>query len=104
MPTEKKTDATRFLEKLMGGALTFGAMIESTRICDEITQVELARRMGISKSYLCDLEKGRKFPSLEMAAKFGKVLGYAPAYFVQMAITEQIRKAGLKLTVEIKAA
>lgn len=56
MTTKKKGSARKYLEKLRGEPLTFGRMIKSMRQCDELTQVELAEKMGISKAYLCDIE------------------------------------------------
>jgi transcriptional regulator with XRE-family HTH domain len=40
-------------------------------------QPELAKKLGISKSHLNDIEKGRKAVSPERAARFAKILGYA---------------------------
>jgi transcriptional regulator with XRE-family HTH domain len=101
---KKKSDAMKFLEKLNGGPLTFGSMIESIRQCDEISQVDLAKRMSLSRAYLCDIEKGRRPVSPERAAEFAKVLGYSVAQFVATAIGDQLRHAGLKFTVDLKAA
>jgi DNA-binding XRE family transcriptional regulator len=35
-------------------------MIASVHLADEIPQAELARRLGISRANLCDIEKGRR--------------------------------------------
>lgn len=94
----------KFLEKLNGGPLTFGRMIESLRQCDEISQVDLAKRVKISRAQLCDIEKGRRLVSPERAAQFAKVMGYSAAQFVATAIGDQLRQAGLKFSVELKAA
>ena len=99
-----KSDAIKFLEGLRGGPLTFGRMIESFRKCDELTQEQLAHKMGISKAHLCDIEKGRRMVSPERAAKFAKVMGYLMEQFVAVAIEDQLRKAGLPMKVLLKAA
>jgi transcriptional regulator with XRE-family HTH domain len=101
---KKKSEAVKFLEKLRGGALTFGRMIESFRHCDDISQVKLAKKMKISKAHLCDIEKGRRFVSPERAAQFAKVMGYSEVQFVSLAIADQLRLAGLNYSVELKAA
>jgi len=62
--TIKKSSAVKILEKIRGGPLTFGRMIESIRKADEISQVELAKKMQISKAHLCDIEKGRRAVTL----------------------------------------
>jgi transcriptional regulator with XRE-family HTH domain len=102
MSTKKKSNAMKFLDQLRGGPLTFGGLIESLRTTDEISQVVLAKKLGISKAHLCDIEKGRRPVSAERAAKFAEVLGYPKDYFVSVAIQEQLDRAklGLKITVE----
>ena len=100
----QKSNAVKFLEGLRGGPLTFGRMIESFRKCDEVTQEQLAHKMGISKAHLCDIEKGRRMVSPERAAKFARVMGYMMEQFVAVAIEDQLRKAGLKMKVLLKAA
>lgn len=100
----KMSAARKYLQKLRGRPLTFGKMIESLRKSDEISQVELAQKMDFSKAQLCDIEKGRRSVNPETAARFAKVLGYSVNQFVSVAIEDQLRKAGLKLKVELKAA
>ena len=74
MSTKKKSDAIQFLESLVG-ELTFGGLIEAMRQAEEMSQVDFAKKLGISKQHLCDIEKGRKFVSPERAAKFAKDTG-----------------------------
>lgn len=104
MNTKGSVEAEKYLDKLRGGPLTFGQLVESHRLCDEISQAELARRMGISRSQLCDIEKGRKLVSAVRAAQFARVLGYPVTVFVAAAIEDQLRRAGLKLKVSLEAA
>ena len=100
----KKSDAIGFLESLTKGPITFGGLIEAIRQGEEMTQPEFARRLGISKSHLNDIEKGRKAVSPERAAKFAKVLGYSKERFVALSLQAQVDSAGLKLRVDVKAA
>jgi putative transcriptional regulator len=41
----------------------------------DMTQAELARKLGISASYLNRIEKGTKTPSLRLAIRIAHVLG-----------------------------
>ncbi len=41
----------------------------------EMTQEELARRAGLSKGAVCDIELGRRKPSLESAKMLAAVFG-----------------------------
>jgi antitoxin HigA-1 len=104
MRISTKSEAVRFLEKLNAGPLTFGQMIESIRLCDEISQVDLAKKMKISRAHLCDIEKGRRTVSAERAAQFARVLGYSVNQFVATALEDQLRKAGLNVRVRLDAA
>jgi transcriptional regulator with XRE-family HTH domain len=92
------------LERLNSGPITFGQLIEAHRSCDEISQAELARRMGMSRAQVCDIEKGRRMVSAERAAQFAKALGYSVPAFVERALEDQLRKSGLKMRVRLEAA
>jgi len=102
-PSEGRVDAMELLESLYG-PVTLGGMIWSLRECDEISQAEFARRLGVSRSHLCDIEKGRKVVSPERAAAWAKVLGFPPTVFVKLALQEQLDRAGVKMNVEVEAA
>lgn len=100
----KKSDAVKLLEKLSGGPLTLGGLIESIRLSDEIRQVKFAEKLGISKSHLCDIEKGRKPVSALRAAGFAKILGYSPEQFVRLALQDEISRSGLHLKITVEDA
>ncbi|OQX68426.1 MAG: hypothetical protein B6A08_10435 [Sorangiineae bacterium NIC37A_2] len=95
----KKSEAMRFLEGLLGGPLTFGAMVRSIRETDGLTQEEVAAKIGVSKHHLSDVEKGRRKVSMERAKRWAEALGYPPAYFVQVAAQEELDTLGVSLKV-----
>lgn len=104
MSTRKKTDAEKFLNKLTGEEnISFGRMIKSLRLSDNLSQVELARRMGKSKQYINDVESDRTVVSAPMAAMFAMVMGYSLPMFVSKALKEQLSKNGLPLEVHLTA-
>ena len=100
----KGSSAARFLEKLLGGPLTYGAALACVRGIEEASQVDFAKKLGISTAHLCDIEKGRRSVTAERAAIFAKRLGHPQAYWVKLAIQDQINRSGLKLIVEVTAA
>lgn len=100
----KKSDAKKYLESLRGGPLSFGKMVESLRVADEISQAALAKKMHISRAHLCDIEKGRRAVTVERAAQFAKIMGYSVNQFVAMALEDQLRKAGMKVKVHLDVA
>ena len=102
-PSEGSIDAVEFFESI-DGPVTLGGMLWSLRMCDEISQSEFARRLGVSRSHLCDVEKGRKLVSPERAAAWAKVLGFPETVFVKLALQEQLDRAGVKMNVQVEAA
>ena len=95
----KKT--LNFLDDLAGGPLTFGDAVRSARELVEMSQAELARRLGVGRQSVCDIEKGRALVSVEKAARFAKALSHNEAVFVRLALQDQVEKAGLKLKVSV---
>ena len=91
-------------ERLLGAPLSFGGALASIRRLSGLTQLELAKKLGVSKQHVCDLEKGRKLVSPEKAAKYAKVLRHPARTLVQLALQDQVRKAGLKFNVELRVA
>lgn len=69
-----------------------------------LTQAELARKLRVTRSCLCDLEKDRKTVSPSHAVQFAHALGSADRQYVRLAIQDALRHAGLSYTVEIRAA
>jgi transcriptional regulator with XRE-family HTH domain len=104
MSTRNKSATTKFLESVRGGPLTFGALLRSTRLCDEISQAELARLMHMSRAHICDIENNRRTVSIERASQFAKILGYSERQFVATVIEDQLRDAGMPFVVELKKA
>jgi len=102
MPKKTKS-AVEFLEGLVG-PLTLGKYINAIRVGDEETLDAFAKKLGISKAHLCDVEKDRRVVSAERAAKWAKVLGYSVSQFVGLALQAEVDAAGLKLKVNVEAA
>jgi transcriptional regulator with XRE-family HTH domain len=100
---QKKSAAVLFLESLVG-PLTFAKMIESIRVTDDYTLEAFAKKLGVSRAYVCDVEKGRRNVGLERAAEWGKRLGYSPEQFVRLALQAEIDRAKLNMRVTVEAA
>lgn len=90
-----------FLENLTGKKVTLGNTLWAIRECEKMTQVEMAKLLGISRQNLCDIEHGRRFVGPRMAATFSEKLGYSIGHFVQMALQDELRKAGLSFNVTL---
>ena len=104
MRTKKKSGTMKYLERVAGRPLTLGGLIESIRLGEEMSQTAFARKLGVSSSHLCDIEKGRKVVSPQRAARFARVLGRSPEQFVRLSLQELVDEAGLKMKVNVAAA
>jgi len=99
-----KSKTRKFLEKLTGGTLTIAKILKSTREAEELSQVEFAKMLGIPKQNLCDIEKGRRFISPNLAAKFANKLGYSQKQYIRIALQDLLIRHGLNYEVHITAA
>ena len=59
--------------------MRFADNIHRIRLKKQLSQKALARRVGISVSYVSMLERGQRSPPLETIEKVAKALGVTPA-------------------------
>lgn len=83
------------------GHISFGDMLRFFRESRELTQVEMAEMLSISKQDLCNIEKGRKLLSVERAVNFANALEMPPKTFAKYALQDQLIKAGINGEVKI---
>ncbi len=104
--TMKKSnaDTDQFMNSLMGKPMTFGMAVEALRLSAGFSQVAFAKKLGISRAQLCDIEKGRRPATIERAIKIAKTLGQPTGFFVKLALQAQLDEAGVELVVELRAA
>lgn len=91
-----------FLEGLAGGPLSLGRLLAAIRLGEDMTQASLAKRLGVSKAHLCDIEKDRRSVSPARASQWAKTLGYDPEQFIELALQGELFKCGLSYTVTVK--
>lgn len=102
----KKNEAVNALEatKEIWNNMTFGGLVHSLRVSDEITQIELAKRIGVSKQFLSDVEHNRKDVGIPFAKKISDALGYSIEPLIELLIRDQLRGQHLDYIVELKHA
>ncbi len=83
------------------GPLTFAKVLEAHRLGEEVSQREFSERLGISQQSLCDLEKGRKIPSPERAARIAKKLGEPADYWIKLSLQDILRSQDLDYEVSL---
>lgn len=94
-------DTLKNIEKVTGSKLTCGKLIWAIRQADEISQVEFANKLEISKQQLCDIENGRRHVSPKLAAKYAEILGYSKEQFIRLSLQDLVDREGLNVQVEI---
>jgi len=94
--------AKEYLEALIGKKPSFGDFILSIRQGEEMTQVDFARQLGISRQNLCDIEHNRRFVSPKMSAEFAEKLGYSKKQFVRLCLQDLLNRDGIPLLVELE--
>jgi putative transcriptional regulator len=98
-----KTTAEKQLEKLRGGPLTFGGMIKAYRMREDLTQEQLAEKLGIKKAHISNLENDRESVTVDIAIKYSKKLKEPVNMWVEIALQDILHKAGLKAKVKLVA-
>lgn len=96
-------DAKKVVDKILGYNFCFSDILIAYRSREDLTQAELAKKLGISKAYLCDLEKKRRFVSVEMAKNFAKKLKEREELWVETALQDMVDRAGIKARVKLVA-
>jgi transcriptional regulator with XRE-family HTH domain len=99
----KKWHGIGDLEKSHGN-LTLGRLLKAYRDADSLSQTSFAKRLGLSSANLCDIERGRKFPTAMRAAKIAKKLGVSEALLIKLALQDSLRANNLRYSVELKVA
>lgn len=89
------------LKNITGHALTLGKLINSIRQCQELTQVELALKLGMSRQQLCDIEHDRKIISPKLAAQYADKLKHSREQFIRLALQALLDKDCLNAHVDI---
>lgn len=57
----------------------FGENVRKERLARGITQQELAARLGMERSYLSELERGTRNPTIQALGRLALALGVEPS-------------------------
>lgn len=96
-------EANQVFEKI-NGPFSFATFMLGIRTTLGLSQVEMAKKLGISKSALCEVEKGRTFVSPEAAVRYAKKAGFSVTVALEACFQDQLRKAHIKKRVRIEDA
>ncbi|WP_151194404.1 helix-turn-helix transcriptional regulator [Cysteiniphilum sp. JM-1] len=101
--SKNKLSAAQAISEITGH-LYFGDMVKSLRMCENISQAEMARSIGISRQYLCNIESGERKADVELALKFAEYLKHPKEFFISRLLEDQLYTAGLDYTITLKAS
>lgn len=77
--------------------LTIGEFIRDMRLCEEVTQTELAKRLGISKQALSDIEHNRKPVGVQFIKKFCNEINIEPEPLLKIYFRNLMKKTHQKM-------
>lgn len=92
----------KLLEKDLG-PISFAGFLRGARASKDLSQVEMARMLGMARSTLCDIEKGRHLVSPSLAAQIATTCGLSVEIAVLAALQDQLYKANLQMKVALVA-
>jgi DNA-binding XRE family transcriptional regulator len=96
-------EASHVFEK-MRGPFTFAEFMLGIRTTLDLSQVAMAKKLGISKAALCEIEKGRTLVSPASAVRYAKKAGFSETVALEACLQDQLRKANIKKRVRIENA
>ena len=83
---EKNDESVDFFEtdfyRKMKSGMTPGAYVRIYRENHGMTQDQLGKKIGVNKSFICDIEHGRRSISKDMAKKFSALFKISVARFI----------------------
>ncbi|USN48533.1 MAG: helix-turn-helix transcriptional regulator [Pseudobdellovibrionaceae bacterium] len=100
---KKKTPAYDKLSKKFG-KVTFASHLEAVIETDFDSRAACAKKLGMSPQSLHDYITAKRIPSPSLAGKMAKKLGYPPAAFIELALSDSVKKAGYKYDVKLESA
>ena len=104
MTTKKKISTYERLLKKMKLNITFANHLESIIETDFESRAACARKIGVTPQSLNDYIKAKRIPTPSLAGKMARKLGYPPELFIELALSDLLKRSGYKYNVELKSA
>ncbi len=96
-------EAGKVFEKVHG-PFSFATFMLGIRTTLGLSQVDMAKKLGISKAALCEVEKGRTLVGPLAASRYAKKAGFSELVALEACFQDQLRKANIKRRVKIEVA
>jgi transcriptional regulator with XRE-family HTH domain len=98
---KKTNDLKDILYGRLKERISFAMEMRASRTLRDLTQEEMAKKLGVSKQYLSDIENKRRFVSVEKAAEYARKLKESERFYVMLALQDMINNCGLKYKVDV---
>src|SRR5687768_4863489 len=85
--------AKEYLEKKFG-RLTFGRALKADRMAEQMTQEELAEKVGLTKQAISGFETGKDIPTHASLKKIAKALRMDEETYVSLIVKDVMAKKG----------
>lgn len=79
--------------------LSLGDFLKNHRLGEEMSQVEMAEFLGISKQRLCDIEKNRSNVSIKLCKELALKLELPPEWLVKLSLQDQLGQEEIDLKI-----
>jgi len=96
-------DANQVFERTYG-SFSFATFMLGIRTTLGLSQVTMAKKIGISKAALCEIEKGRTLVAPQSAVRYAKKAGFSETVALEACFQDQLRKAKIKKRVRLEDA
>ena len=84
------------------GKMTLARFLKAYRLTEELTQTELAERLGWSKGNICDIESGRRVVGTDRANLLSQVTGIPLDYILEIILNQQLTEAGVRRYIKVE--
>lgn len=103
MSIKRRLSASERLEKKLG-KLTFGDALRAIAEEDFETLAECSKKLGMKPPSMHGYLTGKRIPTPELAGKIAKKLGHSPKVFIELALSDSVKRAGYKFAVKLEKA
>ena len=94
------TKSVKFLEDIVG-PLTIGMILESYIDRNDMTQVELAEKLGVTKAFVNNVINGRKKLSISKAVEIARTLKDSEKLYIKAILNQELKGTGLQCEIQI---
>lgn len=101
MTTKNKRLTLNDLNSIIGERATFGNSLKAERNSRDMSRREFSALLGITIQSLADIEHGRRIPTPSRAIKIATLIEEPAAYWVQLALQDQLNESKIDLVVTV---